>query len=356
MPEIATGGPDATETPINRQKVPLFRHKTRSSMSTATTTTQTETLAVAVPVATKTSYDQGTQTDAEPQPQQVSAAIETACVAGEIVPVPDAGISYSHFMPNAGDLSDEIQGMVSYAAMISERAKVNAKLSAYDPNLVGLGEGEMMDASRVPASGEAPKKRMFKPCVHNIRKDTCRICCPKRFCEHGRLRSTCVPCGGSQICIHKRQKNACPECDGAPGVCIHKKAKRTCKECSVANGTYVAPVRTRIHKSSNKDCEHGVRKTNCRICSKQTFCVHGRKKETCVPCGGKLVCEHKRQRNTCMSCVGAGICEHLKVRRKCQECLANQQGGAVIAPQQLEQIQGDVPRDVIMAEAGGVAV
>jgi len=286
--------------------------QTRSSMSTATKSTQTEALPVAVPVPTKTSYVQAMQMHAEPQPGQVSAAIETACVAGEIVPVP-------------GELE-------------------------------GLGEGEMIDASKVVAvSDKAPKKRKFKPCVHDIRKDTCRICSPKRYCEHNRLRSTCVPCAGSQICIHKRQKNTCPECDGAPGVCIHKKAKRTCKECSIANGTYVTLVRsTRIRKSSNNICEHNVRTANCRICSKKTFCIHDRKKDTCIPCGGKLVCEHKKQRNTCISCVGAGICEHLKVRRKCQECLANQQGGVVIVPQELVQVE--VPRDVTMTGAGGVAV
>ena len=31
-------------------------------------------------------------------------------------------------MPNAVDLSDEIQGMISHAVMMSKRAKVNAKL------------------------------------------------------------------------------------------------------------------------------------------------------------------------------------------------------------------------------------
>jgi len=45
-----------------------------------------------------------------------------------------AAISYSHPMPNAVDLSGEIQGMISHAAIMSKRAKVNAKLSAYDPD------------------------------------------------------------------------------------------------------------------------------------------------------------------------------------------------------------------------------
>jgi len=41
-------------------------------------------------------------------------------------------------MPNAVDLSDEIQEMISHAAMMSMRANVNAKLSAYDPDPMSL--------------------------------------------------------------------------------------------------------------------------------------------------------------------------------------------------------------------------
>ena len=37
-------------------------------------------------------------------------------------------------MPNAADLVDENQGIISHAAMMSKRTKVNAKLSAYDPD------------------------------------------------------------------------------------------------------------------------------------------------------------------------------------------------------------------------------
>jgi len=37
-------------------------------------------------------------------------------------------------MPKSVDLPDEIQGMISRAAMMSKRANVNSKLSAYDPD------------------------------------------------------------------------------------------------------------------------------------------------------------------------------------------------------------------------------
>jgi len=49
-----------------------------------------------------------------------------------------AAISSSHLMPNAVDFSDEIQGMISHAVMMSKRAKVHAKLSAYDPDPMSL--------------------------------------------------------------------------------------------------------------------------------------------------------------------------------------------------------------------------
>jgi len=55
-------------------------------------------------------------------------------------------------MPNAVDLSDEIQGMMSHAAMMSKRAKVNAKLSAYDPDPMSL------DACKKSVNWEYPRQ------------------------------------------------------------------------------------------------------------------------------------------------------------------------------------------------------
>jgi len=55
-------------------------------------------------------------------------------------------------MPNAVDLSGEIQGMISHAAMMSERAKKNAKLSAYDLDPMSL------DACKKSGNWEYPKQ------------------------------------------------------------------------------------------------------------------------------------------------------------------------------------------------------
>ena len=55
-------------------------------------------------------------------------------------------------MPNAVDLSDEIQGMISHAAMMCQRAKVNSKLSAHDPDPVSL------DAYKKSVNWEYPRQ------------------------------------------------------------------------------------------------------------------------------------------------------------------------------------------------------
>jgi len=43
-------------------------------------------------------------------------------------------------MPNAVNLSDEIQGMNSHAAMLSKRHKTNSKMSAYALDPISVEE------------------------------------------------------------------------------------------------------------------------------------------------------------------------------------------------------------------------
>jgi len=61
-------------------------------------------------------------------------------------------------MPNAVDLLDEIQGMISHAAMMSKRAKVNAKLSAYDLDPMSLHARNQTTAARNRAAGRTENK------------------------------------------------------------------------------------------------------------------------------------------------------------------------------------------------------
>jgi len=72
-----------------------------------------------------------------------------------------AAIISSHLMPNAVDLSDEIQGMISHTAMMSKRAKVNAKLSAYDPDPMSLDACKKSVAWEYPRQGNSWKQAIM---------------------------------------------------------------------------------------------------------------------------------------------------------------------------------------------------
>jgi len=68
-------------------------------------------------------------------------------------------------MSNTVDLSDVIQEMISHAAMMSKRAKVNANSSAYDPDPMSL------DACKKPDNWEYPKQRnSWKQEIDNLKK------------------------------------------------------------------------------------------------------------------------------------------------------------------------------------------
>jgi len=68
-----------------------------------------------------------------------------------------AATSSSHLMHNAVDLSDEIQGMISHAAVMSKRAKVNKKLSAYDPDPMSQDACKKSDNWEYPKQGNSWK-------------------------------------------------------------------------------------------------------------------------------------------------------------------------------------------------------
>jgi len=86
-----------------------------------------------------------------------------------------AAISSSHLMLNAVDLSDKNQGLISHAAMTSKRAKVNAKLSAYDPDPMSLDACKKSDDWEYPRQGN-PWKQAIMNEIDNLKKcDVFRI-------------------------------------------------------------------------------------------------------------------------------------------------------------------------------------
>ena len=78
-------------------------------------------------------------------------------------------MSSSQLMPNAVDLSDEIQEMISHAAMMSKRAKVNAKLNAYDPDLMPLDACKKSVNWEYPRQGNSWKQVIMNE-IENLKK------------------------------------------------------------------------------------------------------------------------------------------------------------------------------------------
>ena len=72
-------------------------------------------------------------------------------------------------MPNAVDLSDEIQKIISHAAMICKRAKVNTKLSAYDPDPMSLDAYKKSDSWEYPQQGNTWKQAIMNE-IDNLKK------------------------------------------------------------------------------------------------------------------------------------------------------------------------------------------
>jgi len=72
-------------------------------------------------------------------------------------------------MPNAVDLLDEIQGMTSHTAMMSKRAKTNAKLSAYDPDPMSPDACKKSDNWEYPKQGNSWKQAIMNE-IDNLKK------------------------------------------------------------------------------------------------------------------------------------------------------------------------------------------
>jgi len=83
-----------------------------------------------------------------------------------------AAVSSLHLMPNAVGLLHEIQAMISHAAMMSKREKVNTKLSAYDPDPMSLDACKKSDNWEYPKQGNSWKHAIMNE-IDNLKKLTC---------------------------------------------------------------------------------------------------------------------------------------------------------------------------------------
>jgi len=50
-------------------------------------------------------------------------------------------------------------------------------------------------------------------CIHEIRKQYCKLCSGKRICEHNSRIEICKKCKGSQVCPHMSYKYYCNKCN-----------------------------------------------------------------------------------------------------------------------------------------------
>jgi len=74
------------------------------------------------------------------------------------------------------------------------------------------------------------KSRIKNKCIHDKRKDYCKLC------------------GGGSLCLHNKVQYTCKECNGL-GICIHNKLKAQCVDCG-----------------GSKICQHNIRRDNCKLC------------------------------------------------------------------------------------------
>lgn len=63
-----------------------------------------------------------------------------------------------------------------------------------------------------------------------------------------------------------------------------------------------------------KDCPHGKKQRNCKVCKGGAFCKHDKRKDRCKQCGGSQICSHNIRKYQCKQCNGTKYfcfeCEH----------------------------------------------
>jgi hypothetical protein len=76
-------------------------------------------------------------------------------------------------------------------------------------------------------------------------------------------------------------------------------------------------------QSRHRKCNHGKRKTMCKLCDGTALCKHHRQKihcKECRPSTSSAYCQHNRQRSRCHLCGGSGICKHGREKYRCKDC------------------------------------
>ena len=63
-----------------------------------------------------------------------------------------------------------------------------------------------------------------------------------------------------------------------------------------------AEARRIASKPKRPQCQHGRRRTICKLCGGGSFCEHGQRRTRCKQCHGSGICEHFQHKYTCRLC------------------------------------------------------
>ena len=67
-------------------------------------------------------------------------------------------------------------------------------------------------------------------------------------------------------------------------------------------------------------CEHGKRKSYCKICEGSNLCKHDKRKSSCKLCEGSNLCKHGFDKHRCLECGTKYSCHHNRLKYNCNIC------------------------------------
>ena len=121
-------------------------------------------------------------------------------------------------------------------------------------------------------------------------------------------------------CEHGRRKTLCRLCGGG-SLCEHKVPRTQCRTCEGTSSRPPEGDRTPLRGY----CIHYKQKSQCRMCGGGSICPHDKVRSYCVLCRGGGLCQprsgrqHDVRRTHCRLC-GSDFCEHSVQKLLCSRC------------------------------------
>jgi len=127
--------------------------------------------------------------------------------------------------------------------------------------------------------------------------------------------------GDHPKCEHGKRKTRCKLCGGSALCKEHRREKSQCVKCC---GIGICEHGIRkifcLECDGSGICEHSKRKWQCKECKGSSYCKHMKRKNSCIECGGNQICEHGIDKRYCKECGGSIYCKHEKNKYRCKEC------------------------------------